>query len=221
MKPFSGNLTQSNLRMTLLLVAIPFVALTVGIGWIVQDSPATAFKAYQRALSISDWDAALEISDSNTIEYLERLNEWIMADSREELYGLGAFDQFLVLRARFEAKKNPCESLDNTELCSIWMKALDVRSKLLKTKIMNQYYFGDIAIGQLFSSKTHSNTGLKFRLIHESGWKVDAIALMRAYYESSGCVGINEESVEIESPTHSYLSRHPSESPRMSNRHTL
>ncbi len=221
MKPFSGNLTQSNLRMTLLLVSIPFVALTVGIGWIVQDSPSTAFKAYQRALSISDWEAALEISNSNTIEYLERLNEWITADSSEELYGLGAFEQFLVLRARFEAEKNPHEKLDNTELFGIWMKALDVRPKLLKTKIMNQYYFGDIAIGQLFSSKTHSNTGLKFRLIHESGWKVDTIALLRAYYESSGCIGIYEEAAEIQRPNQSYLSRHPSESPRLANRLTL
>ncbi|MDG2167114.1 MAG: hypothetical protein P8L44_04210 [Opitutales bacterium] len=221
MKPFSANLTQSNLRMTLLLVAILFVALTVGIGWIVQDSPSSTFKDYQNALSISDWKAALEISDNNTIDYLERMNEWVMADSSKELYGLGAFEQFLVLRARFEVKKNLHERLDNTELFGVWMKALDVRPKLLKTEIMNQYYFGDIAIGQLFSTKTHSNTGMKFRLVHESGWKVDTIALIRAFYESSGCIGIFEESAEIGSPKKSYLSRHPKESPRLPDRHTL
>jgi hypothetical protein len=211
MKPFSGNLTQSNLKLTLMLVAIPFAALTVGLVWIVQDSPSTTFKNYQQALSTSDWKATLAISDQNTFDYLNSLQQWIVTDSSEELSGLDGFEQFLVLRACFETRKTELERLDEVELFGIWMKALEIRPQLLKTKVMNQYYFGDTAIGQLFSTKTHSNTGMKFRLVHESGWKVDTISLMREYYEASGCIGNYEQSPEIGigNPDKGYLSRHP------------
>ena len=222
MKPFSSHLTHSNLKPTLLMVAIPFVALSVGLGWIVQDSPSTAFKNYQKALSTSDWEEALAISDQNSFEYLDSLREWIGKDDRDELLGLGAFEQFLVLRARFEIEKKGLENIDDAELLGIWMKALDVRSKLIKTKIMNQYYFGNTAIGQLFNTKTHTNTGMKFRLVNESGWKVDTIALMRGFYMASGCLGTFEDSLDDNISEKGYLSRHPQAlNPELPERHTL
>lgn len=210
MKPFSTHITQSNLKATMIMVGLPFIALLVGIGWIVQDSPATSFNKYQEALSTSDWEAVLALSDENTVKYIESLRVWLATAEEDQMYQLSAFDQFLVLKTRFENCDQDISQLSQAELFGIWMKALDVRNQLLKTKIMNQYYFGGTAIGQLFNTRTHSNTGMKFRMNHEDGWKVDAIALMRGYYEASSFSGFSELPTEIEPSEGGYLSRHPS-----------
>ena len=223
MKPYSNHFTQANLKLTVLLVGIPFLMLILGIGLIVQDSPSTAFNSYQKALSTSDWEAVLALSDDNTKASLDSLKQWAVQDA-EDLYYLGAFEQFLVTETQYGSRNRDVTELDRTEIFGILMKALEVRHEMVKAKMINQYYFGEVAVGQLFNTKTRSNTGKKIRFMHESGWKVDAIGLMEAFYDASA-YRLNTGSL-IEHHTansnQGYLSRHPQAlNPESPERHTL
>ena len=176
----------------------------------IQGDPGDTFEDYQAALSISDWETTLAVSDGNTHNYLETLTGWIL-DSTADVDRLDAFEQFLVTSSRHELLRKNRNTVEPTELLGIWMNALEMRPELIRAEMRNQYYFGGVAIAQLFNSKTHSNTGKKIRFIYESGWRIDAMGLMEAFYDASA-YGLGDKFL-TESPTtyseRGYLSRHP------------
>lgn len=223
MKPFSSQLTQSTTKLTLSIIVAPLVLLTAGWWIAIQGDPTDRFEAYKKALSVSDWETTLEMSDENTQVYLKNLAGWI-SDNTVELNHLDAFEQYLVLTSRFELRGKSVATIEPSELLGVWMTALDMRPELIRSKMMNQYYFGDVAVAQLFNSKTHSNTGKKIRFSYESEWKVDAMGLMEAFYEASA-YGISDRAIRENFTGYTdkgYLSRHPkSLDPRMPERHTL
>ena len=154
-------------------------------------SPDEVFLQFREALLESDLPTLNELVSRNSIQYINRLQEWVILGDRDGIRDLEPFDRFLVLKMRahlhfleegdwlawLESKGD--SAVDELNVMSLNLFQNDFDDFV----IIRVDTIGRTAGAVLRYNRSTYPTRLRFR--DENGWKIDLIDFLRDEFERS------------------------------------
>ncbi len=154
-------------------------------------SPEEVFLQFHEALLESDLPQLNDLVSKNSIQYINRLQEWVILGDRDGIRDLEPFDRFLVLKMRahlhfleegdwlawLESKDDSAADELNVMSANLFQNDFD------DLVIIRVDTIGGTAGAILLYNQTTYPTRLRFR--DQNGWKIDLIDFLRDEFERS------------------------------------